>query len=58
MAQGDLTLDVGWMWVNYWNVVQSAPKVAGTFHSGNNTQEGDFGVQGLFFGLTWLGNVA
>lgn len=57
MAQGDLTLDVGWMWVNYWNVVQSTPKVAGS-HRDSHSQEGDFGVQGLFFGLTWLGNVA
>ncbi|MCH9764288.1 MAG: hypothetical protein K0U24_08735 [Gammaproteobacteria bacterium] len=51
VAQGDLTLDLGWMWVNYWNVTQTiAPNTV--------PSEGDFGVQGLYFGLKWLGNVA
>jgi hypothetical protein len=51
VAQGDLTLDVGWMWVNYWNVTQTtAPATV--------PSEGDFGVQGLYFGMKWLGNVA
>ena len=57
MAQGDLTLDVGWMWINYFNATQAiqssvvtglTPQVVG----------GDFGLQGLYFGLNWLGNVA
>ncbi|OGV28725.1 MAG: hypothetical protein A3E88_05135 [Legionellales bacterium RIFCSPHIGHO2_12_FULL_35_11] len=53
MAQGDITLDVGWMWINYFNTIRSqshqlldAPDV------------GDFGLQGVYFGLKWLGNVA
>ncbi len=54
VAQGDLTLDVGWMWVNYWNVTQSVLGVGPV----TAAQEGDFGVQGLYFGLKWLGNVA
>jgi len=54
VAQGDLTLDVGWMWVNYWNVTQSITNAAPFVAS----QTGDFGVQGLYFGLKWLGNVA
>ncbi|MDF1677787.1 MAG: Lpg1974 family pore-forming outer membrane protein [Legionellaceae bacterium] len=54
VAQGDLTLDVGWMWVNYWNVTQSVAGIGPV----TAAQEGDFGVQGLYFGLKWLGNVA
>ena len=47
MAQGALTLDAGWMWVNYFNVHQD---IDGDNH--------DFGLQGPFIGLKWLGNVA
>ncbi len=47
MAQGDLTLDAGWMWVDYINV-----------HSDVDGHEGDFGLQGPFIGLKWLGNIA
>lgn len=56
MAQGDLTLDVGWMWVNYFNATQAIQS-----NAANVTQHvvsGDFGLQGLYFGLNWLGNVA
>ena len=52
MAQGDLTLDLGWMWVNYFNAHQ------GISATDLRVSEGDFGVQGLYFGLKWLGNVA
>lgn len=52
MAQGDLTLDLGWMWVNYFNVQSSQ------LSTGADIVNSDFGVQGLYFGLKWLGNVA
>jgi len=51
MAQGDLTLDAGWMWVNYFNATQSDSY-------GLTPAQGDFGLQGPFVGLKWLGNVA
>ena len=47
MAQGTLTLDAGWMWVDYVS--------AHTNTSGTNF---DVSLQGLEFGLKWLGNVA
>lgn len=53
MAQGDLTLDVGWMWINYFNAVRAQDAAFSV-----NTNTGDFGLQGLYFGLKWLGNVA
>ncbi len=46
MAQGDLTLDAGWMWVNYFHV-----------HTEVVSDTHDFGLQGPFIGLKWLGNV-
>lgn len=54
VAQGDLTFDAGWMWVNYWNVAQSENLPIGT----PNVNSVDFSVQGLYFGLKWMGNVA
>ena len=50
MAQGDLSRDLGWMWVNYFNVLSTGTRGA--------TNQSDFGVQGPFVGLKWLGNVA
>ena len=47
MAQGDLTLDAGWMWVNYFNVRANA-----------QNDVSDLGLQGPFVGLKWLGNIA
>lgn len=46
MASGDLTLDVGYMWVDYLN--------ARVRTVGRN----DFGLNGLYFGGKWVGNVA
>ncbi len=52
MAQGDLSLDIGWMWVNYFNVLHHVPTGRGFVTAS------DFGVQGPFVGLKWVGNVA
>ena len=60
MAQGDLSLDVGWMWVNYFNALHDGgtfPFNATTVGEGTTTQS-NFAVQGPFIGLKWVGNVA
>lgn len=53
MAQGDLSLDIGWMWVNYFSVLNDAS----TFRF-SGSRVSDFGVQGPYVGLKWVGNVA
>jgi len=54
MAQGDLSLDIGWMWVNYFNALHSAP----IGYAGGTRAVSDFGLQGPYLGLKWVGNVA
>lgn len=53
MAQGDLTIDAGWMWVKYIDALQGSgfPVVPSVVAS-------SFGVQGPYVGLKWVGNVA
>jgi len=55
MAMGDLTFDLAWMWINYFNATQTIPS---NFITQTTPQvvTGNFGYQGLFFGLHWLGN--
>lgn len=55
MALGDLTFDLAWMWVNYFNVTQVIPSNFLT-RTTPQTIAGSFGLQGLYFGLHWLGN--
>ena len=50
MTQGDLSLDVGYMWLNYIN----SQSLFTTSSFGNNT---DFTLNGPYFGLKWLGSV-
>jgi hypothetical protein len=52
LAQGDLTLDAGWMWVNYFQVLQNS------VFDASSAAQGNLGLQGPYVGLTWLGNVA
>jgi hypothetical protein len=52
MAQGDLSVDLGWMFVNYFN-----PLAKGSVLGYGETRESNFAVQGPFVGLKWVGNV-
>lgn len=48
-GQGDLSLDAGWMWINYFGPLTNA--FSESVHSEN------FGLQGPFLGLKWVGNL-
>lgn len=41
-----VTIDAGWMWLNYFNAVTYAL---------SSTSESSFGLQGLYFGVKWKG---
>ncbi len=49
MGSGDLTLDVGYMVVNYFDALQFAPA------SDTST---NFSLHGPYFGAKWVGNFA
>ncbi len=61
MSSGDLTLDVGYMWVDYINArsaVVSIVDINGVVTGNTLTNRDDFGLNGVYAGLKWVGNVA
>jgi hypothetical protein len=54
MAQGDLTLDVGYMWVQYWNPTHH---IYGHINGGYTPRESNFSLNGVYFGAKWVGAV-
>ncbi len=41
--KGDLNADIGWIWANYFNAL--------------SCHDYNFGIQGLYFGLKWIGHL-
>jgi hypothetical protein len=54
MNNSNLNLDLGWLWTNYFNVLTSAVSPQATT---TDSQTTNFGLQGLYLGLQWQGNV-
>ena len=54
MNTSNLNIDLGWLWTNYFSVLTSAISPESTNTASQST---NFGLQGLYLGLQWLGNV-
>ncbi len=59
LAQGDVSFDLGWMWVNYFNGLQG-PYLSSdaSRNSDGTTVQINYALQGPYVGLKWIGNLA
>lgn len=56
LEQGNLSLDVGWMWINYFNAQTVGIRALGIDGAGSGFgTTSDFGIQGPYLGVKWLG---
>jgi len=64
MSYGDVTFDIGYLWLNYFNALDGRAEAftdaTGVTTATHADKRGinDFALDGLYFGLKWLGNVA
>ena len=58
MEKSSIIIDAGWMWVTYFNAqgATATPNGVATSPYPTNIQL-NFGIQGAYFGLKWLGNM-
>ena len=58
MANGDLSIDAGYMWLNYFNAQHAEVGFEAYSPFNDHLAESDFALNGPFLGLKWVGNVA
>lgn len=51
LPSGKLSIDSGYMWVNYFSPISQVNQFV------NNLDTGNFGLDGVYFGLKWVGSV-
>lgn len=58
MAAGDMTIDAGYMWINYFNAHSFPVSTGSAITEYPAFTSTNFGLSGVYAGLKWVGNVA